>query len=262
MCFTGRTGFAWFRASLPNVPGPKRVLHFDSVDDNATVYFNGKKIFAHKGWNDAFDVPLDTVWNPGGVHNVLVLVENTANAGGIGTASLGTENEEAKDGPAAPNFKDGDWRGLHLPHDFVVEGKFTPTADAGHGSLPTGIGWYRKTFDLAASEKGRSLWLDFDGVYRDSQVWLNGKFLGRHKSGYTGFRYDITDAVNYGGSNVLAVRCDARAQEGWWYEGGGIYRHVWLTSAYDAFISSRTAYYVAPTVSALMVGGKSNIRCQ
>ena len=253
--FHGRKGFAWFRASLPNVPGPKRVLHFDSVDDNATVYVNGKKLFTHKGWNDAFDVPIDSVWNQGGVNNVFVLVENTAAAGGMGAASIETGNEAAKDGPAATNYSDSDWRGLHLPHDFVVEGKFTPTADAGHGSLPTGIGWYRKTFDIAAIEKGRSLWLDFDGVYRDSQVWLNGKFLGRHKSGYTGFRYDITDAANYGGKNVLAVRCDARAQEGWWYEGGGIYRHVWLTSADKVHIVPDSLYItskVNPDRSAIL----------
>ena len=68
-------------------------------------------------------------------------------------------------------------------------------------------------------------------MYRNSYVWLNGKLLGNHKSGYSGFRYDITDKVNYGGQNILAVRADARSQEGWWYEGGGIYRHVWLNKA-------------------------------
>ena len=247
--FHGRKGFAFFVAKLPDVPGPKPVLHFDSVDDNAAVYVNNKKVFTHQGWNDPFDIPLDSVWKQGELNTVVVIVENTAGAGGIGRASLDTESDAAKDGPAARDFSDGDWRGVHLPHDFVVEGTFTPTADAGHGSLPTDVGWYRKTFTVSKDEKGRSLWLDFDGVYRDSKVWLNGRLLGRHKSGYTGFRYDITDAVNYGGQNVLAVRCDARAQEGWWYEGGGIYRHVWLTSKHFYHVVP-DSLYVSPKVNA------------
>src|SRR6185369_7874037 len=125
-------------------------------------------------------------------------------------------------------FDDKAWRLLHLPHDFVVEGAFDEKADGSHGFLPKGLGWYRKTFDLPASDKGRSLWIDFDGVYRNSSVWLNGKLLGKHASGYTSFRYDISNVAHYGAKNFLAVRVDARNNEGWWYEGGGIYRHVWL----------------------------------
>src|SRR5262249_28294288 len=136
---------------------------------------------------------------------------------------------------------------VHLPHDFVVEGSFTPSANASHGSLPTGAGWYRRTFSLPASDKGKRLWLDFDGVYRNSHVWLNGRLLGNYKSGYTGFRYDITEIANYGGKNVLVVRADARAQEGWWYEGGGIYRHVWLTKTAPLHIAP-DGVFVAPEV--------------
>ena len=80
-------------------------------------------------------------------------------------------------------------------------------------------------------DRGKSLWIDFDGVFRNCRVWLNGKPLGRHRSGYTSFRFDITEEANYGGENILAVRVDARGHEGWWYEGGGIYRHVWLNKA-------------------------------
>ena len=90
------------------------------------------------------------------------------------------------------------------------------------------IGWYRKEFDLPASDKGKILWLEFDGVYRNSFVWLNGHCLGRHLSGYSSFRYDISQFANYGGTNVLVVRVDASRFEGWFYEGAGIYRHVWL----------------------------------
>src|SRR5262249_13114444 len=81
-----------------------------------------------------------------------------------------------------------------------------------------------------AAAKERRLWLEFDGVYRDSQVWLNGRFLGRHESGYTSFRYDITEAARPGGTNLLVARVDPTKLEGWRYEGGGIYRHVRLVS--------------------------------
>ena len=138
-------------------------------------------------------------------------------------------------GAAHPDFDDSSWRKIDLPHDWVVELDFDPRADRSHGFKPIGrgwpsttIGWYRKTFYLPKSDEGRRLSIEFDGVFRDSIVWLNGHFLGRHLSGYTSFRYDITDCANYGGKNVLVVRVDASHFEGWWYEGAGIYRHVWL----------------------------------
>jgi len=134
-----------------------------------------------------------------------------------------------------PGFDDSGWRALDLPHDWVVELPFDSTADFHHGFKPVGldfpqnsIGWYRREFDLPASDKGKVLWLEFDGVYRNSLVWLNGHCLGRHLSGYTGFRYDISQYANYGGKNELVVRADASRFEGWFYEGAGIYRHVWL----------------------------------
>jgi hypothetical protein len=132
---------------------------------------------------------------------------------------------------ARPDFDDAKWRVLHLPHDYVLEGAFTPAAPADHGSLVAGAAWYRKEFELSDSAKGKAIWIDFDGVYRNSDVFLNGVKLGHHASGYTSFRYDISEAAKFGGANVLAVRTDASQPEGWWYEGGGIYRHVWLNIA-------------------------------
>lgn len=136
---------------------------------------------------------------------------------------------------AKPEFDDSAWRKLDLPHDWVVELPFDENADVKHGFKPVGtnypqnsIGWYRREFELPASDKGRSLWVDFDGVYRNSVVWLNGHCLGRNVSGYSSFRYDISKFANYGGKNVLVVRVDASRFEGWFYEGAGIYRHVWL----------------------------------
>ena len=131
-------------------------------------------------------------------------------------------------GFAGPEFDDTNWRLLDLPHDFSVEGTFHPDNNLDHGFLPGGIGWYRKTFFLPEEDLGRRLELILDGVFRNCTVWANGHIFRTHPSGYIGFRYDFTDVAVYGGTNVIAVRVDASAWEGWWYEGAGIYRHVWL----------------------------------
>ena len=138
-------------------------------------------------------------------------------------------------GPAGMSFSDASWRHINLPHDWAIEMPFDQKADASHGFRAVGpgfpensIGWYRRTFTLPAADAGQRLWLEFDGVYRDCTVFVNGWFVGRHASGYDSFRYDITDVANAGGANVVAVRVDASQTEGWFYEGAGIYRHVWL----------------------------------
>lgn len=131
-------------------------------------------------------------------------------------------------GAAGPAFDDSAWRVVDLPHDFVVEGAFDPAHNMDHGYLPHGVGWYRKSFDAPAEDLGKRIYLEFDGVFRNSTVWLNGHLLGTQPSGYISFRYDVTDVIDYGRANTVAVRVDARSFEGWWYEGGGIYRHVWL----------------------------------
>lgn len=140
------------------------------------------------------------------------------------------------DGPAAPKFDDSAWRKLDLPHDWAVELPFAEKGSSSHGNKAVGrnfpensLGWYRKTFVLPESDLGRRISVEFDGVYRDSVVWVNGFYLGRQPSGYTSFRYDLTDYLNYGGENVISVRVDATMEEGWFYEGAGIYRHTWLT---------------------------------
>jgi len=143
-----------------------------------------------------------------------------------------------------PDFNDRDWRPLDLPHDWAVELSFDPNADRSHGFKAIGkgfatnnIGWYRRQFDLPADDKGKTLWLDFDGIYRNAVVWLNGHCLGRHLDGYSSFRYDISRYANYGGKNTLVVRVDASRFEGWFYEGAGIYRHVWLEKAAPVHIA-------------------------
>jgi beta-galactosidase len=140
------------------------------------------------------------------------------------------------DGPAASEFDDRDWRVLDLPHDWAVELPFDARGGHSHGYRALGrdfpqnsVGWYRRKFFVPESDLGRRISVEFEGVFRDSQVFVNGFFLGREASGYSGFQYDLSDVLNYGGENVIAVRADATLEEGWFYEGAGIYRHVFLT---------------------------------
>lgn len=144
-------------------------------------------------------------------------------------------NQSCPSAPTCAAYDDGGWRKLGVPHDFIVEGTFTPDADRNHGYLPYNVGWYRKHFQVAPGWKSKNIWLDFDGVYRASDYWLNGVYLGHHESGYTPFRFYLHNAtapLYFDRPNVLAVRVDALTyQEGWFYEGGGIYRHVTITSA-------------------------------
>jgi len=143
-----------------------------------------------------------------------------------------------------PDFDDSDWKAINLPHDWIIELPFDPCAEISHGFKPTGrnypantIGWYRKTFDIQSYDSGKRILLEFDGVFRDCYVWLNDFPLGRNFSGYNSFSFDVTDVINYGGKNILTVRVDATNQEGWFYEGAGIYRHVWLTKTNPVHIA-------------------------
>jgi len=123
---------------------------------------------------------------------------------------------------------------VNLPHDWAVALPFAANGSNGNKALghayPTNsIGWYRKAFAVPTSLDGKRLYLQFDGVFRDTQFWMNGCYLGRNDSGYIGRRFDVTDTVQYGSTNnLITVRVNATDSEGWWYEGAGIYRHVWL----------------------------------
>ncbi|MGE4489183.1 MAG: beta-galactosidase GalA [Kiritimatiellales bacterium] len=131
-------------------------------------------------------------------------------------------------GAASIDFDDSSWRTLDVPHDWVIEGGFSESAIVTHGYRPGGIAWYRKHFTVPETDCDRKLLLIFDGIFRDAVIYLNGHRMYHEPSGYTTIALDISDQVLYGENNVLAVRVDATDGEGWWYEGGGIYRHVWL----------------------------------
>ena len=135
---------------------------------------------------------------------------------------------------AKADFDDSSWRQLDVPHDWAIEGDFfvgNPSG-AGGGALPGGIGWYRKTFTLGDCEtpmKDTKFFIEFDGVYMNSTVYVNGEKVGNRPYGYSSFEYDITPYVREG-KNVVAVRVDNSDQpNSRWYSGCGIYRHVWLT---------------------------------
>jgi beta-galactosidase len=134
-------------------------------------------------------------------------------------------------------FDDSQWRDLKLPHDWAVELPFVRDEEQNsHGYKPLGrrypetsVGWYRRTFDIPKEDSGRRIVVEFDGAFRSALIFLNGYFIGRNDNGYAPFRFDLTDFLNYDGKNYLMVRMDASFGDGWFYEGAGIYRHVWLT---------------------------------
>ena len=188
--------------------GTDRVVHADNTFSAAATFSPRERLLMDAGWK--FHL------------GDLSFEENIINAG-------------VNEGPAGWKFNDTKWRTVNLPQDWAVELPFDQNADGKHGYKPVGpgfltnsIGWYRRSFPLSAADKGKRLGLEFDGVYCKCQVFLNGYMLDHHEGGYNSFRCDITDIADYGGNNVLAVRVDASEDEGWFYEGAGIYRHVWL----------------------------------
>ncbi len=140
------------------------------------------------------------------------------------------------EGVNSEDFDDSGWRQVDLPHDWAIELDFIndPTL-ADYGFKPVGwkfpetsLGWYRKVFEIPATDRDKKIFIKFDGVYRDCDMWLNGFYLGNNLSGYMEFMYDLTDMIRYGEKNILVARVNATQNEGWWYEGAGIYRHTWL----------------------------------
>ena len=138
-------------------------------------------------------------------------------------------------GPANVQFNDSAWRQVNLPFDWVVDLPYSGQASHSHGYKQVGwkypqnsVGWYRKHFFVDKNDEGKSISVRFDGIFRDAQVFCNGFYLGHEPSGYVTQVYNLSEYLNYGGDNVLTVRCDASTEEGWYYEGAGIYRDVWL----------------------------------
>ncbi|WP_139995043.1 beta-galactosidase GalA [Paenibacillus paridis] len=155
----------------------------------------------------------------------------------------------------AQQVQDG-WSPVRLPHDWCLDEQYVNDPELGsragsHGYLPTGIGFYRKRFAMPAGELGRTIALQFDGVTGRSTVWVNGHLIGERFGGYTSFSYDISDVLRYGteGENVILVKVDATDFEGWWYEGSGIYRHVWLQSTNSLQVADSGTFIAASNLS-------------
>lgn len=179
------------------------------------------------------------------------------------------------DQPGAEKVKydDSQWQQVNVPHEWSIFGPFDKkydvplkdymkwvrwTKDGAQGFLPRGMGWYRKTFEVPADYKGKKVFIEFDGVYRNSDVWINGHHLGNHISGYVSFVYDMTDHLNYGGENVIAVKVDGRKKEEWWYQGCGIYQHVRLLVTDKLHVDKWGQWVTTPKV----LPGKSLVNIQ
>ena len=144
-------------------------------------------------------------------------------------------NSIHNEGPYSRKFDDSAWEEVRVPHDWVTTLPYAREASHSHGYKTVGykypetsVGWYRKTISIPESDLGKHLLLQFDGIFRDARVWFNGYYMGTEPSGYATQVYDVTEYVNYGGDNLICVRADATLEEGWFYEGAGIYRDAWL----------------------------------
>ena len=144
-------------------------------------------------------------------------------------------NSIHNEGPYAMKFDDSKWEEVRVPHDWVTTLPYAPEASHSHGYKTVGykypetsVGWYRKMLPIAKDDLGKRILIQFDGIFRNARVWFNGFYMGTEPSGYATQVYDVTEYVNYGGDNLICVRADATLEEGWFYEGAGIYRDVWL----------------------------------
>lgn len=157
------------------------------------------------------------------------------------------------DAPGAqlPDFADEGWRALDLPHDWSVEGPFSEQPGSGtYGHLPGGIGWYRKRFHIPQAYNDRKIWIEFDGIYQNSEVWVNGQYLGKRPYGYISFHYDLSPHLKFGDDNLIAVKVDhALLPNCRWYSGSGIYRHTWLLVTNRLHVAHWGTFVTTPEVS-------------
>ncbi|HLK64847.1 MAG TPA: beta-galactosidase GalB [Bryobacteraceae bacterium] len=154
-------------------------------------------------------------------------------------------------GAERPDFSDAQWTEIRLPHDWAIEGPFDPKINPHTGALPiSGTGWYRKTFTLPASAKGRYFSIEFDGAMSNAHVWLNGAELGGRPYGYIGFAFDLTPHLHFGSQeNVLVVRLTPEERSSRWYPGAGIYRNVWLDITGPVSVARWGSYITTPEVT-------------
>jgi beta-galactosidase len=213
-------GISPFDLAMNTVPEDSAPLTADTTPASPTLGAGRERLLFDFGWRFHFG------------H-----ADDTSKDFGYGSSSVGNFQKTGNFLPAcAIAFDDSDWRGLDLPHDWAVELPFQNDPDlSSKGFYPLGrkypatsVGWYRRVFDLPAEDAGKRITLEFDGAYRETMALFNGFYIGRHSGGYDPFTFDVSDFAYFGQRNVLLVRVDATQSDGWFYEGAGIYRHVWL----------------------------------
>jgi beta-galactosidase/beta-glucuronidase len=151
---------------------------------------------------------------------------------------------------ATPDFDDSKWRTLDLPHDWSVEGPLNQCLASATGYLPGGIGWYRKMLDIPVNLKDKKIYIYFEGVYRNGEVFINGVSLGMRPNGYISFQYDLTPYLKFGEKNILAVRVDhSKSADSRWYTGSGIYRNVFLVEKNPVHLDLWGLFYTTRQLS-------------
>ncbi len=184
---------------------------------------------------------------------VLSMVAGVCFAGSEATISFNEDWRFLKNnamGAEAVKYKDADWRKLDLPHDWAIEGPFDVKYNARCGGLPFhGTAWYRKTFKMDKADQGKCVNITFDGAMNDARVWVNGEYVGRRPYGYVGFTFDITEHLNFGGDNVVAVKLDPKDLSSRWYPGAGLYRNVWMSINEPVHVPLWGTYVTTPTVT-------------
>ncbi|NNM86133.1 MAG: DUF4982 domain-containing protein [Phycisphaerales bacterium] len=247
--FNGKVGYAWFQAKLPHrsaLIASHFMLQFAGVRTRALVFLNGKLLTDHRGGYLWFEVPLQNAMRQG-ANTLTLLVHNPGQKGAtMGAVTLGAytpQNFAAN--PACMTDAANGFKPVLVPDDFVAQGKFDPHANGSHGYLPVYPVWYRRTFTIPATARGHIVQLRFGGVMSGAVVYVNGKYVGEHADGYAPFWFDISGDIRYGHRNTLAVYVDPRIREGWWYEGGGIYRHVSLVTLQALHITRWGTYAIS-----------------
>ncbi|MGA2406386.1 MAG: beta-galactosidase GalA [Bacteroidales bacterium] len=224
------------------------------------ISFNGKtrdvqQISTSKRSKECFD--LNWMFHKGDI--ALKYTFRTCQLGGLTNISVNVTGNDSifTNVNRSRVFKPAEWKEVNLPYDWSVEDTFVHDNSLGSqpaatGYLPVGVGFFRKEFEIPETDKGGEKFIEFDGIFRNSTVWVNGQFMGNHQSGYAPSNYDLTDVLHYGqkGKNVILVKVDTRTFEGWWYEGSGIYRHTWLVKTDKLHVGWFGTYVTTPVVSA------------
>ncbi len=270
--FRGKPGYAWMQATLPTLPplghAAPVMLHFHGVVTRAVIYLDGKLVTDHRGGDFWFQVPLPMAGNKSGKPVLTVLVHSPPTAilkqvGDWHKPTMSTVTYGRYNPQAFPPSHPGGLLHAHtvlVPNDFVVHGKFNSSANGSHGYLHVYPVWYRRTFVAPLSAKGRVCQLRFGGVLSDAVIYLNGHYIGEHADGYSPYRFDVSKYVNYGGENILVVYVDPRVREGWWYEGGGIYRHVSFVVLHRLHVSRWGTFVMSQVPGYIRRGHHGNLR--